>query len=167
MGESVKAVCALVLIVASIAAAVAWLSDPGAITWCFRIGGPILALAALGMILKLHRRADLAHDYLRQQAGNYFNRDGFCFALGATSEGGVCQLNAYFQSQHDQPCRGRIAIRPARGFLLGRAKVEVITFDVDCQPAAYGVASIAIPLLKKPQVRTRWKLGDAPLEGFA
>lgn len=151
MGESIKAICALVLIVASIAAAVAWITDPSAITWCFRIGGPILALGAIGMILKLHLRADLADDYLRQQTGNYFNRAGFCFAFVATSEAGVCHLNAYFQNQHDQPCLGRIAMRPARGFLMGRAKIETITFEVDCGPAAYGVASIAIPLPKKLQ----------------
>ena len=151
MGESVKAICAVVLIVASIAAAVAWITDPSAITWLFRIRGPIVALVAVGTILKLHFRPDLAHDYLRQNTTNYFNRDGFCFAITATSEAGVCRLKAYFQNQYDQACRGRIAIRPARGFLLGRAKIETISFDIDCQPAAYGVASIAIPLAKELQ----------------
>ncbi len=151
MGESVKAICALVLIVASIVAAVAWITDPSAITWSFRIGGPILAVAAIGMILKLHFRPDLAPDYLRQHPGNYFNRDGFCFAFVATSEAGICHLKAFFQNQNDRPCRGRIAMRPARGFLLGRAKIDTITFDINCEPAAYGTASIAVPLPKKLQ----------------
>ena len=149
MGESVKSVCAVVLIVASIAAAIAWVTDASTLTWCFRILGPLLALGALGMILKLHFRPDLADDYLRRQTGNYFNRDGFCFAFTATAEAGVCHLNAYFQNQYDQPCVGRIAIRPARGFFLGRANIEAITFEVNCDQAAYGVASIAIPLPQK------------------
>jgi hypothetical protein len=152
MGESVKAVCALVLVVASVAAAVAWsASQPDAIAWCFRIGGPILALLAVGLILKLHFRADLAPDYLRKQAGNYFNRGGFCFAFGATAVDGICYLDAYFQNQQDQACLGRIALRPARGFFLGRAKTETVTFEIDCEPAVFGVARIAIPLPQKLQ----------------
>ena len=152
MGESVKAVCALVLIVASAAAALAWSTNqPDAISWSCRIGGPVVALLALGLILRLHFRTDLAPDYLRKQAGNYFNRGGFCFAFGATAVDGVCYLSAYFQNQQDKPCLGRIALRPARGFFLGRAKIETITFEIDCKPAAFGVASIAIPLPKKLQ----------------
>jgi hypothetical protein len=84
MGESIKVVCVLVLGVASIAAAVAWFDDqPNSVTWAIRIGGPILSLLAIAGFLRLHLRRDLAPDYLRRSAGNYFNRDGFCFAFAA------------------------------------------------------------------------------------
>lgn len=152
MGESTKAISALVLIVAAIAAAIAWTADqPDGATWAFRIGGPTLALLAIGLILNLHFRADLAHDYLRDRAGTYFNRDGFCFAFVATAVDSVAYMDAYFQNQRDRPCVGRIALRPARGFLMGRAKIETITYEMECGPAAFGVARIAIPVPEKLQ----------------
>lgn len=146
MGESTKAICALLLIVGSIAAAVAWNADrPDSITWGFRIGGLILATFALGLILKLHFRADIARDYLREIAGTYFNRDGFCFAFAATNVDGIGYMDAYFQSQQDKPSVGRIAMRPAKGF-MGRANIETISYEIDCPPAGFGVARIAIPI---------------------
>lgn len=127
MGESTKAVCALVLIVAIIAAAIAWTApQPGTIMLGFRIGGPVVALIALGLLLKLHFRADLAYDYLRKCTGTYFNRDGFCFAFTATTADGIAYLEAFFQNQRDVPCLGRIALRPARSFFMGCAKIETI-----------------------------------------
>ena len=110
MGESTKAVCALLMIVGVIAATLAWTMDrPDATTWGFRIGGPIAALLALGVILKLHFRADLEHDYLRPLTGTYFNRDGFCFTFVVTAIDGIAFMDAYFQTQYDRPSLGRIA----------------------------------------------------------
>ena len=152
MGESTKAISALVLIVAAIAAALAWtVNQPDAATWAFRIGGPALALLTLGLILKLHFRDDLAHDYLRDRVGTYFNRDGFCFAFIATAVDGVAYMDVYFQSQYDQPCIGRIALRPVGQFLMSRAKMETIICEIECAPAALGVARIAIPVPEKLQ----------------
>jgi hypothetical protein len=152
MSVSIKAVCALVLFVASTLAVLMWLMDrPNATIWFFRVGAPIAALTALAVILKLHFRADLAVDYLRKHTGSYFNRDGFCFAFDTTYTNGVAYLEAYFQNQRDTPCLGRIALRPARGFWMGRAKIEMITFELDCAPAAFGVAKIAVPLPQKLQ----------------
>jgi hypothetical protein len=152
MGESTKAVSAFVMIIASIATAVAWIADrPDATTWAFRIGSPLLALASLGFILKLHARADLAHDYLRERTGSYFNRDGFCFALIPDVIDRTAYICAYFQNQYDQPSIGRIALRPARGFFMGRANIDAITYEVECAPAAFGFARIAVPIPQKLQ----------------
>ena len=152
MGESTKAICALVLSVGAIAAAIAWIADrPDAATWSIRIGAPTLALMAIALILKLHFRADLAYDYLRDHAGTYFNRDGFCFAIVATAVDGIAYMDAYFQNQRDKPCVGRIALRPARGFFMGRAKIETITYEIECAPAAFGFARMAIPIPEKLQ----------------
>ncbi len=152
MGESTKAVSALILIVASIATAVAWFLDrPDTTTWAFRIGSPILALASLGLILKLNARADLVHDYLREHAGSYFNRDGFCFALVPHVVDQTAYICAYFQNQYDQPSIGRIAVRPGRGFFMGRANIDAITYEIHCAPAAFGIARIAVPIPRKLQ----------------
>lgn len=152
MGESTKAVCAALLIGAFVAAALAWSTDrPNDVVWGFRIGGPIVAGFALALLLKLQFRTDIAEDYLRRYTGKYFNRDGFCFAFSASCIDGVGYIDAYFQSQYDAPCVGQIALRPARRFFLGRARIEAITYEIDCAPAAFGVARVAVPIPEKLQ----------------
>jgi hypothetical protein len=147
MGESTKSVCAVLMVVGIIATLIAWIADrPDATTWAFRIGAPIAALLALGLILKLHLRPDLEPDYLRPLTGTYFNRDGFCFAFVVTAVDGIAYMNAYFQTQYDKPCVGRIALRPARGFFLTRANIDAITFEIECPPSGFGVTRTAIPL---------------------
>lgn len=145
MGESTKAVFALFLIVALSVGALAWFADrPDAMTWTFRIGGPLFALLALGVIVKLQFRTDAAHDYLRKFAGTYFNRDGFCFAFSANAAEGIAYLNIYFGNQYDQLSVGRVALRPAQNFFHGRANFDLITCEIQCPPAAFGVAQIAV-----------------------
>lgn len=152
MGESTKAVCAVLMAVGVGCSAVAWVfDDPTAVTWAFRIGGLILAVASLALILKLHFRRDIEPDYLAAIAGDYVNRDGFCFTLTASAVKGVTYIEAYFQTQYDQPCVGQIAIRPARGFFLTRANIESVTFQVDCPPGGFGCVRVAIPVPQKLQ----------------
>jgi hypothetical protein len=149
---SIKAVCALVIIVAAIAAPVAWLLDhPTGVTWAIRIGAPVLALFAVAVILKLNARADLAPDYLRQYCRTFFNRDGFCFSIAISAIDRIAFMEAYFQNQYDKPSIGRIAVRPARGFWMGRANIEWITYEIECAPGAFGVARIAIPIPRNLQ----------------
>lgn len=148
MGESVKAVCSLVLI----ATVFSWYTDnPGPIAWSIRVGSPIAGALAIGVILKLQFRTDAVPDYLAKETGNYFNRGGFCFAFNAVPINAVCHFVAYFQNQHDQPCVGRIALRPARGFFLRRARIEMITFEVNCEPAAFGFVRIPAPVSRELQ----------------
>jgi hypothetical protein len=152
MGESTKSVCALLMIVGVIGAALAWTADhPDATTWGFRVGAPTVAILALGLLLGLHFRADVEPDYLRAITGTYFNRDGFCFAFATTAVDGIAYLDACFQTQRDQPSVGRIALRPARGFFMTRAKIEAITYEIECPPGGFGVARIAIPIPEKLQ----------------
>ena len=155
MGESTKVICLLVLIVLSLAGAIAWFLDrPDAMMWGLRIGGPSLAVLALGLLLRLHFRADIAHDYLRELAGghDYYGCDGFSFLpFRAAAAEGIAYCGIYFQNQRDHECRGRIAFRPAGGYFSGRAAIESITYEIDCPPAAFGVARIAVPVAEKQQ----------------
>jgi len=152
MGESTKSVLALLMIVGVIAALVAWFTDrPDETVWGIRIGGFVGAALALGLLLKLHFRADLEPDYLLPLTGTYFNRNGFCFTFAVTAVDGVAFLDAWFQTQYDRPSVGRIALRSARGFFLTRAKIEVITFEIECPPGGFGFARIAIPVAEKLQ----------------
>ena len=154
MGESIKAICSLVMIIALIVAALAWFDDrPNQTLWILRVSAPLVVGLSLAAILKLHFRRDIAHDYLQDAFGTYFNRDGFCFAFAVDVMDGVCQFHAYYQNQYDRPCVGRIALRPARGFFLTRAQVETITFEVPCEPAGFGVVTLPIPLPRVVQGR--------------
>ena len=152
MGESTKAVAVLVLIFAALLAAAAWSEDrPGELTWAARIGGTVVVVLALGTILTLHFRKDIEHDYLREHAPNYFNRNGFCFAFNAQKTDGVAYLQVLFQNQFDRPSFGHIIVKPAKGFWLRRPKFEALTCQIKCEPAAFGVARIPMPVPEEHQ----------------
>jgi hypothetical protein len=148
VGESTKSLLALVMIVAGLFAAGSWFmaEEPDATTWQIRLVSTAIALLALILILLLQFRRDRARDFLREVAGNYFNRDGFCFAISATEEEGIAWFQVYFQNQQDRPSIGRVALRPARGFFLTRAKFDLITYEIHCPPVGFGVAYLAVPV---------------------
>ena len=140
------------MLVGVVVATLAWDEDrPDAATWGCRIGGSITAIIAFGLFLKLQLRADIEQDYLRLLTGTYFNRDGFCFSFVVTANDGIAFMTAYFQSQYDEPSLGRIALRPARGILMTRANIDTITFEIECPPAGFGFARIAIPIPENRQ----------------
>lgn len=147
MGQSFKALCSLALIAAIGVTAAAWLDVfPNRTTWIARVVSPLIAFALVGVLLKLHRRQDRVPDYLQAATGVYFNRDGFCFGFATSVAGGMCLMHAYFQNQFERPCLDRIALRPSRGFFLNRAQIEWITFEIRCDAAAFGVATLPIAL---------------------
>lgn len=152
MRESMKVICVVIFMVAATACVFVWTDDrPSRTVWALRIACPILSVAAIGLFLMIHFRSDIVPDYLHQVAGTYFNRGGFCFAFNAIPVDDVCCIEAYFQNQHDQPCRGQIALRPARKFLMNRENIESITFEIACEPAGFGIARAYIPLPESVQ----------------
>lgn len=153
MGESSKLIFCLILGVASVASCIVWIPDPGppsVLTWPLRIGWPIVALAALGMVLKLQLRVDLAEDYLLQQWGRYRNHRDFCYNCRAAAVDGIACVELGFQNQRDQPCLVRIQLQHAtsRSTL---PTLEAIEFEIDCAPAAFGLAKSAFALPKRLQ----------------
>lgn len=153
MGESFKAVCSLILIVAAIASGFSWFfaDRPDALTWGFRIVSPAVAILALAVLLKVHHRQDLAPDLLQLTTGGYFNREGFCFAFGEGAFDGMFELTVFFQNQYGLPCEGQIALRPARGFWGGRAKMDTINIEIGCAGGAFGFASLPVAVPHKLQ----------------
>ena len=148
MGESVKATCALLSIVALLVSAVAWYEDqPGQTTWIVRIAAPVVGLLSLVVLLLVHFRRDRVPDFLRAKVGNYFNHRGFCFVVGAEESAGVCQIAAWFQNQYERPSLAQIELRPLREFWLTRTGIERIVLDIPCEAAAFGRATrpIAVP----------------------
>lgn len=144
--EFLKGVVVLTVVVAFLTAAIAWGVDrPDELTWWLRIGAPIVAIAAFGAFLQIHFQRDEVPDFLYQSHGGYFDRGGFCFAIGVHDVGGVCHVEVYFQNRYDRPCIGRIALRPKAGF-FGRQKIDTIALEIPCEPAAFGVVSMPIPV---------------------
>jgi hypothetical protein len=154
MREAGKVLCVVIFMFATPAAAVAWFDErPGTVESALRYACPVLSAASIGAFLKLYFRADEAPDYLRQQFATYFNRGGFCFAVRPSVADGVAYLDVYFQNQQDTRCVGRIALRPARGFFLGRADLEPVAAEIRCGPAAYGFARIPVAIPAELQGR--------------
>jgi hypothetical protein len=152
MAKSVESVCILIAIVGCVMAAVAWMDNkPSATTSVCLYGGVLAVVAAVGVILYLQFRPDLIPDYLRAVDTSYFNRDGFCFTFKAEAIKGIACMTVYFQNQYARPCIGKIALRPAQKFWLNRAPIKAINYIIQCEPAAYGIARIAIPLAKELQ----------------
>lgn len=145
--QSIKAVAWFVVIAAGFTALIVWSDDiPNETTWKFRIGSVVVALLAICFIAALHFRRDTEPDYLHSHCKTYFNRDGFCFAIGVSELNGIASIDAYYQNQFEKPCGGLIALRPARGFLLNRPGIETIVFRITCGPAAYGYARLPIAI---------------------
>ncbi len=152
MREFIKVSCVLTCMFAAPAAAVVWFDDrPTDLVRMLRIVFPLVAVLAIAGFLKIHFRADLVPDYLYARDENYFNRAGFCFSFSSSTDDGVYYLHAWFQNQTDRPCRARIAMRPAGDFFLGRRRKDTVAFRVACEPAAFGVATVAMPLPKRMQ----------------
>ena len=156
MGASTKAVISLFMIVALVVALFSWIEDrPDQTTWIVRVSSLVVAGLFLAALLKLHFRPDQAPDYLRAACGEYFNRGGFCFSFTAGVEDGACLLQAYYQNQFSHACIGRIALRPARGFFLTRAKIDTITFEIPCEAGGFGIATLPIPLPAEVQGKSQ------------
>jgi hypothetical protein len=152
MREFVRGVCCLVILAAIVAPALFWFADrPDAAVWLGRIGSPLAILAGFLCFYLARQPADEVPDYLFEAVGPYFDRGGFCFTFRLGVKDGSCYMHAYFQNRHGGPCRGRIALRPASSFFLTRPRFEAIAFDIECGPAAFGVASIPLPIPKKSQ----------------
>lgn len=161
MRESIKSFLALLFVVGIVVTAFTWHEDrPDQTTWMLRIGVPIASLLILALLLRIHLRRDTAPDYLRSIGGSYFNRDGFCFTFTVDSLDDTAYIGVFFQSQFDRPSIGRIALRPAEGFFLTRAKMEVITFEIECPPSGFGFVRMAFPIPPKLQgKKQRFEVG--------
>src|SRR5687768_13640708 len=131
--EFTKGLLCLIVLAGVVATLFAWgESRPNASTWTYRIAGPAAAVAALGAFMAIHFWRDSAPDFLYSAAGEYFDRDGFCFAFAAGREEDAFVLHVLFQNRFERPCKGRLGLRPARGFFLTRSKIDTIRCDVEC-----------------------------------
>lgn len=162
MREFIKVMSSL-LIMAGFLGGILMFSVPGIDSWRWRwpVFGLSLVLAGGGLVLflKIHYQRDKAPDFLSAYTKKYFDRDGFCFFLRAVEKEGDCVLQVLYQNRYSEPSRARIAIRPARELFM-RSKIEAVGIDIECEPAAFGVAEVAMPVPEKYQGKAqRFEVG--------
>lgn len=164
MRELAKAVSVVVLMFVAPASAVAWLGGilnaPDWVVPTLKYAGPVLCVIALTVLLVIHNRPDEVPDFLAKHVRRYFNRGGLCFGVRTTVADGECVLVVFFQNQYTGRCVGRIALRPAREFFLNRADISPVAIEVECGPAAFGVARVplGVPLALQGR-RQRFEVG--------
>ncbi len=158
MGQSARAVLQAVVLFVGIAAVISWcpLGMPTAAAWAMRLGTTGVTGTAGWLLWRYgRRRAEVLPDLLARTAGNYFERDGFCFAFvpGVTADG-QSWMRVFFQNRFERPCRGRAVLRPpSRHLSLGRWPLPTVDVTVDCDGAAFGVYRTPWPVPAKLQGR--------------
>jgi hypothetical protein len=122
------------------------------ILWGLRIGTPLAGIVVGLYFYKLSRRPDMLPDLLRDAAGKYFERDGFCFALLVDQINGVCRLNIYFQNRYAGHASAKVKmLPPLRTLGLGRHPLPKIEVAVECPGGAFGVLRMPFPIPGKYQ----------------
>jgi hypothetical protein len=157
--ESVAAILLVVVCVCVVGAAVVWSDDrPAQSTWVWRVGLSVAAIAAIAALIRLQFsiQSDLVPDFLSANRKTFFEQNGLCFSIYATSEDGVFCANAMYQNRYDQSCRARIVLRPVAGVFrpaVGpfRSDFPTIVFDISCGPAGFGIASVPLPVSSRHQ----------------
>lgn len=158
MNESGKAFLALVVAGCWLMGLMTWIGDPpegeeSLFLW-FRIGFPAIGLGCLLPLLWAYYRKNKIPDFLAQVSPGYFERDGFCFALGSDVQVGRCSLLVYFQNRYERPCNAQVLIRTSSSLFKGRLQMEDVTLGVRCGPAAFGCSSIPWAIPEEIQGRT-------------
>ena len=77
-----------------------------------------------------------------QNFGAYFERSGFCFHIGCTTQGKAAVLTLYFQNRYERASQARVVVRPSQGFWMNRPRGGNLTLDLECEVGALGVTRI-------------------------
>jgi len=115
------------------------------LSWVFRIGGPVLGLAFLGLLLWGIIGAARYLIFLSGNLAGFFEKDGFCFWPAPEIREGVCWLDVWYENRYERPCESILVIKPAQGFFLTRRNIQGLVIRVDCDPASVGRGGGAWP----------------------
>src|SRR4051812_40439694 len=156
MNESIKAVLALLVIIAAFGSWLAWADGRHAFPDHFvavRAGLLCGGLGALGLLLWGQYRRDKLPDLLRQISRWHLNCDGLSFVAVAEDKERVCYISVYFQNRYERACVAHLLFRPAVPNLGVRRPTDLppIELTIECDGAAFGVVRIpcAVPHLRQ------------------
>jgi len=153
MGQSAIAVVALVFIVFSIAAAVAWVVAEWHLF--IEVGLTLGALASFSALVYSMTRRDMAPDFLRRVTRSYFERDGFTFAIVPQARDGVCYMRILFQNRFSEPCEAQVVLKPSRQFFMTRRPIDQVAVGIKCDGGAFGDASVPWGIPKQFQGKSQ------------
>jgi hypothetical protein len=89
-------------------------------------------------------------DYLE---GDYFERDGLCFAPVVQVKDGVCWIAMFFQNRYARPCTARVELRKS---WIGPKNLPPINADLSCPGGAFGVCRFPYAVPAQCQGRRCW-----------
>jgi hypothetical protein len=149
MGQSVKAILQLAVVVSVIAAILVWVAPyrVNATDWAFRFALPALVLGLGYVLVRDSRRKDILPDLLREKFARYFECDGLCFGVAPAVIDGAGWMLLFVQNRYEKACSGRIVIQPPAKFLgLGKSEVPGIDLAVECDGGAFELYQIPWPM---------------------
>lgn len=153
MTESQKALTQFGIVCCLVVFSLSFIFEPFFWVWAVRVLCILCAILLSIALTRYYQKKDLVPEFLKKDFGDYFERDGFCFALRPTaSEGGAVLLIA-FQSRYDQLTKAHLETKLFGGFL---EKDELWQKDIhfEIPPAAYGISKIKMPIPRKYQGKT-------------
>jgi hypothetical protein len=116
--------------------------------------GWTFAIACLVLLLGKQLPASRLPDYLSLCKSRFFERDGFCFGMSLDREDDTAMFTVMFQSRYLGRSTARIALRPAG------AGLAIISHDIECSPAGFGVAKFPVAIPQQHQGKTvRFEIG--------
>jgi hypothetical protein len=151
MGQSLRAILQLVLIIAALTTMFVWLASdhPDQVIWAIRFAAPAVVGVIIWLLVRNMQRKEILPDLLREIVPHYFERDGLCFAFVPSTINGVCWVQVFFQNRYEKVCSARIVLQPpAKSFWIGRLPLPTINVDIDCDGGAFGTYRTpwAVPL---------------------
>jgi hypothetical protein len=150
MGESIKAVLSLLVVIGIFGSWFAWTNEgrksyPEHIQ-LIRFGLPALGIASLSLLLWSVFRRDKIPDRLRQITRRHLECDGLSFIIIPEVQAGLCLLRIHYQNRYENPARTRLVIRPAIKDFIGVMRprdLKPVEVMIECEGAGFG--STAIP----------------------
>lgn len=144
MGESVKALLGLSVIVGFIGSFLVVLVPP--INWPAVAGLLSIGAGSSGILLWSRSRADKVPDFLDELPGSAFERNGLCFKLFLTTAERCCYLELYSQAHYERPSRPNIQLRPSNGYFKGTSPMPLTSTVINCPAGGYTKATFPWPV---------------------
>lgn len=151
MGESIKAVLSLFVIIGVFGSWFAWAGDMrqfGEHVPMIRFGLGAGGALSLGILLWACFRRDKLPDFLRRVSRDHLECDGLSFIVVPMSKDGICILRIFFQNRYARDCQTRLLLRPSIPTLgIRRPKdLAAIQLTIDCPGGAFGMLDVPYPV---------------------
>lgn len=148
MGDSLKAILGLCLIIGLGGAVVAWAmldEKPAAyILWSMRIAFPAVAILAGRTLLRDAIRKELIPDYISRIAHG-FTRDGLCICVVPAVNAGHLEFTIVYQNCFADRCSATVLVLPPpRSFSMSRREEMKARLDIDCDGGAVGLGRMRV-----------------------